>query len=479
MAGVQWKGGKLHGAGEFKAQLRHSFKDQRLIHGHSNEDIQKELTATNTSIYGLTYNDACSVYGERVGGYMEQYTAEHGRSMRKDTVTAIDLVITTPKDLPRDTETENLWFADVAEIINDYYGTHPLIDGAIHRDEVHEYYNPDTKSMELSRTHGHFFTLPFVLDKDGNEKLNGKEFSARKNIMAINKAIDDMSWEKYHVRFMDGSGKKNGKTVEQMKQESKSELAKVKAEVEQKKLDSLKEENKEYEPIVARNKAIIDDTVKAVEEAKKLVSGKSLKDFKQGKPVKERAIIDHKETVIVDGYDSSHTEYQPIYGTVKKPTRIVKEEDLQTLINGVRLTDGNTLKELSKQMETNTIKELQKRAVKGIGRTWQKMVRKVRALEKSLAERDETIKKKDKELAQEKSASKTYQRIIEEHFHTPLQDALQALYREDRERSEKREKEQQEQFERDIKTISRVHHEAPPQSSRDNKTRNRNGGRRQ
>lgn len=54
MAGVQWSDGKMHGATEAKNSMMHDTKDTRLIHGHSNPDIDKTKTPNNFSYRGLT-----------------------------------------------------------------------------------------------------------------------------------------------------------------------------------------------------------------------------------------------------------------------------------------------------------------------------------------------------------------------------------------------------------------------------------------
>lgn len=56
MAGVQWADGKMHGSIEAKNSMMHDTKDTRLIHGHSNPDIDLAKTPNNMSYRGLTYS---------------------------------------------------------------------------------------------------------------------------------------------------------------------------------------------------------------------------------------------------------------------------------------------------------------------------------------------------------------------------------------------------------------------------------------
>lgn len=62
MAGVQWSDGKMYGGTEAKNSMLHDSKDTRLIHGHSNPDIDKTKTPNNFSYRGLTYKEKCARY---------------------------------------------------------------------------------------------------------------------------------------------------------------------------------------------------------------------------------------------------------------------------------------------------------------------------------------------------------------------------------------------------------------------------------
>lgn len=214
MASVQFDGGKCHGAGEAKAMLRHADKDERLIHTHSNEDIDKSRTPLNTDLHGLSYNDMCEQYDAAI----EEYRQRANRAIRKDAVTLYDAIITVPKDLPADREDD--WYRDVEKTINDHYGKAVVLDIKIHRDEIHEYTDPATKQKAMSRTHGHCFMFP---DVDG--KLNAKKFSSRANMRGLNREIDAMTRDKYHVQFLTGEKAvdRGFQTVEQLKRAADNE----------------------------------------------------------------------------------------------------------------------------------------------------------------------------------------------------------------------------------------------------------------
>lgn len=211
MASIQFDGGKCHGAAEAKAMMRHACADERVRHEHSNEDIDKSKTRFNTDLHGLTYEQMCSQYDRAIEGYQQRAS----KTIRKDAVTMYDAIITVPKDLPADRE--NDWYRDVEKAINDHYGKTVVMDIKIHRDEIHEYTDPGTKQKVMSRTHGHCFMIP-----DVNGRLNAKQFSNRANMRSLNREIDIMTREKYHVQFLTGEKTvdRGFQTVEQLKRSS-------------------------------------------------------------------------------------------------------------------------------------------------------------------------------------------------------------------------------------------------------------------
>ncbi len=214
MAGVQFAGGKFKGATEAKAQFRHNDKEQRLLCGkHANEQINLDHTSRNTDIRGLSYREICEAYDRRIN----ELDSTTNANKRKDRTTLLSLNVVAPEGLPD--EKVDAWYRRVWEITGDMYGQGNLLDCKIHRDEIHEYIDPDTRETRTSRVHGHMMLIP---EHDG--QLNGKWCASRSNIMKMNNAVHDMSVREFGVEFMTGSRKKNGKTVEQMKRDSAKAL---------------------------------------------------------------------------------------------------------------------------------------------------------------------------------------------------------------------------------------------------------------
>lgn len=216
MPGVEFGGGKLHGATEVKARLRHCAKEQRLIHEHSNTNIDKNLTK-DFVWQNVDYDDASQIYDDRITELDKDPKQNH----RPERVTAFSLEVTLPDGLVNaPVKTRLAWFYDVHRLIVDFSGGEQNSIGYyIHGDEVHKYYDRVEKEYTMSRYHMHDFVIPV----DENGKLNGKWFSSLKRINQLNAAVDKMTREKYGCVFITGKNVKNPnrKSVEQLKNESK------------------------------------------------------------------------------------------------------------------------------------------------------------------------------------------------------------------------------------------------------------------
>lgn len=211
MASVNYR--KCKSTGEAKAMMRHSEKQERLKHEHSNPDIDKSLTEQNTSLYGLSYQDMCQKYDERIR-ILDETTNTNKRS---DRVTMFSLEYSVPEGLPA--WLENEYLADCEKVIAEQYGEHNIIESERHVDEKHKYMDHGVEKM--SRAHGHTFAVPEI---DG--KLNGKKFSSKSQMMKLNQSIEKMSVQKYHLHFMTGKEARH-QTVEEMKRESAIEQQKI------------------------------------------------------------------------------------------------------------------------------------------------------------------------------------------------------------------------------------------------------------
>lgn len=228
MASCKFEGGKYKGASEVKAHFRHNDIDpeKRKIAQKKNKDIDLTKCKDNFSILGLSYEERCKKYDDRI-----KYLDSHGNTnKRKDRVTAQCIEIPVPTGLPRGRYHD--WFMRIAELLRTKYGEENFIDADIHYDEEHEYRDPETRELVISRVHGHFMIVP---ELDG--KLNCKQITLRKNMKELNREIDVMTQTEFGCSFMTGTKKKSTKKVEELKQES--EYTELLCQIEQEKKDLI------------------------------------------------------------------------------------------------------------------------------------------------------------------------------------------------------------------------------------------------
>lgn len=211
MASCKFEGGKYHTATEAKAHMRHDdiSLESRIISAKGNPNIDVTKSHLNRSLLGLTYEQMCQKYDERIA-YLDATT---NTNRRKDRVTLQNIEIPVPADLVR--KLYNRWFIKVTEILCSMYGQENFVDGQIHWDEEHEYLNAETGELTVSRVHAHFSIVPEV-----NGVLNCKKMSSRSNMRKLNAAIDNMTKVLFDCSFMTGEKTKSRQTVEELKNKS-------------------------------------------------------------------------------------------------------------------------------------------------------------------------------------------------------------------------------------------------------------------
>ncbi|MBO5435324.1 plasmid recombination protein [bacterium] len=205
MASVDFEKYKMS---QIRAILRHCDKDLREMNEHSNRQIDKQLTCTNIQ-YDKSYEQTCDELFNRIA-YLDSL---NGANKRKDRVICLGLNVPLPKRF--DTTKDLEWFDKVEHIIKDQFGERNVLQRYIHRDEVHQYRHAETRQLETSRIHAHFFVIP-ELDK----KLVAKHVCCRANFIKLNNSIQEMTVSDYRLDFMDGTKKKSKATVEELKNKS-------------------------------------------------------------------------------------------------------------------------------------------------------------------------------------------------------------------------------------------------------------------
>ena len=207
MASVNFQ--KFKSAGDAKAQFRHSDKEERKKAKHANKQIDKSKSDSNLQ-YKRNYQQTCERYDERI----KELDDNGNTNKRKDRVTLLGLEIPAPEGLQA--KQRLAWFKRVNEIIRDRYGTKNVLNSYIHLDEQHDYIDPETGQKRTSRVHGHYYVVP-----EKNGKLDAKTLTLRKNMISLNNEIEKMTVQDFGCHFMTGSKKKSGKSVEQLKAESR------------------------------------------------------------------------------------------------------------------------------------------------------------------------------------------------------------------------------------------------------------------
>lgn len=187
--------------------IRHNDTQERLIHNHKNEDINKELTENNIDWNGIDYDKAVQRYNNRI----EELDKVEGQNKRKDRVTAFALCLTIPEKV---TDKE-AFFNDVMEIFIRDFDERNIIQANLHVDEKHDYI--DDGKVKTSLEHIHCLVIPEI-----NGKLCGKKFSSKNAMSGLNKEIDKMCKEKYKCDFLTHETPQH-KTVEELKAKGEAE----------------------------------------------------------------------------------------------------------------------------------------------------------------------------------------------------------------------------------------------------------------
>lgn len=209
VASCDWK--KIKGAGEAKAMFRHCDEEKRLELNHANKQIDKSRTPLNMAFgeFEGGYENVCKAYDD----FIADLDSMPGANKRKDRVTLVGWSVPVPEGMDEHTARE--WTVDVYRVMVEEYGD-CLLGGSAHFDEVHEYKDAETGAKRESRAHLHMYAVPVV---DG--KLNAKQFTARRNMVRVNNAIEAMTQANYPgFQFQTGTKQKSRKSVEELKNES-------------------------------------------------------------------------------------------------------------------------------------------------------------------------------------------------------------------------------------------------------------------
>lgn len=315
MASVNFE--KFHTAQDVKAVIKHCDKEERKKTNHSNADIQKNITDRNLQI-DRDYKTTCKLYDDT----LKDLDSKENANKRKDRVTCFGLDIPFPVGLPANKQAEAT--QKIIGLIHKQYPECVLLNAYVHRDEIHDYTDAETKQKRTSLPHGHFLVMPIK-----NGALNGKWFSSKSNMTKLNNAIHQMYENDYGVQFMDGSKMKSKKSVERLKSESYEEEQKQKTDELNHKLveidnlrnelldelDNLDEQQEKFDEECRIRLKKVEDKEKDVERRENALNGqiRALEyrsedlDRREREMVLKEQEIEEKQQEDVIGYMQTHT----------------------------------------------------------------------------------------------------------------------------------------------------------------------------
>ena len=308
MASVNFK--KIKGAGEAKAMMRHTDIEERKLHNHSNEHIDISKNDENVNFIKLSYEQCCKRYDDRIA-YLDSLD---GQNKRKDRVTLFGLTATVPEGLDR--KAGNAFLLDVCRLMENRFGSENIIMATAHWDEVHDYIDPLDGNLKTSRGHLHMYVVPAL-----NDKLNGKAFSSRAAMKSLNKAIDKLAMEKYHVEFLT-HGKSKKLSVEELKALSDKEVANRLVEVE-KANKSIKAMNDRLDALKEQERAAKASLDKSVAEAERFRSF-DITDVIEKKSIKV-GLFGNEEALVVKDADAMMSALNNATALAMRAERAEKE----------------------------------------------------------------------------------------------------------------------------------------------------------
>lgn len=241
---------------------KHIDLEKRENLNHSNKDIDKTLTKQNYFYDCKNWDDIVNKLKYRLSKV--KITVE-----RKNTVAVCGCEIPVPDEIRKQGKADE-FLKDAYNVLINKVGPKNVLGMAVHKDEQHKYIDSRTKETKVSLIHGHAFFVPVVIDEIENGKkiprLNAKEKINRNFLRNLNKAMDDMCFEKYGVKYMTGTYKKGQSlSVEELKtqslREEEKELKKSKnkyMELAKNYQEQAKKSKKEYKHYVKK----VDDLVK-------------------------------------------------------------------------------------------------------------------------------------------------------------------------------------------------------------------------
>lgn len=216
---------------------------------YGNKDIDETLADCNEM--AGTAEDARTRIRETIA---QVDAATPPKRVRADRKTIAELCIPAPRAGMSDKDARRFLTAACVELMQ-VTNMH-VVGIGLHGDEVHEYVDPDSKSLVQSRLHVHVLVVPDVPGRG----CNMKSWLTKSRYRELNQLLDRVCERELGYSYQDGSGQRSRGDVERMKQRSlQAEAAELTA-----KIDTMRQEAARLDTI--RQQARL-DAARATQEA--------------------------------------------------------------------------------------------------------------------------------------------------------------------------------------------------------------------
>lgn len=227
-------------------QVNHIYRTREH---YGNKDIDATLADCNEM--AGTAEDARTRIRETIA---QVDAATPPKRVREDRKTIAELCIPAPRAGMSDQDARRFLTAACVELMQ-VTNMH-VVGIGLHGDEVHEYVDPDSKSLVQSRLHVHVLVVPDVPGRG----CNMKSWLTKSRYRELNQLLDRVCERELGYSYQDGSGQRSRGDVERMKQRSlQAEAVELTA-----KIDTMRQEAARLDTI--RQQARL-DAARATQEA--------------------------------------------------------------------------------------------------------------------------------------------------------------------------------------------------------------------
>lgn len=240
----------------------------------------RKLFSCQSHNYIITYlssfvNHLCEQALDRVDEVDELYPVpKKGRKSEDERIVAGIIITYCPQQIYDEGRSDE-FFEKTHAVIMDFFGEKNVGGSMSHYDEIHDYVDAETKEERTSLAHMHTVVAAYAEWKDKDPKtkqsrerrgINGAHFETRSRYPQFNKAIDEMCRREFGVSYLtgEGKGKNSGKSVEQLKAESK--LAETEKQIE----DLAKKRDEERDLVEQAGRMVFAEQEKNIAKAKSI-----------------------------------------------------------------------------------------------------------------------------------------------------------------------------------------------------------------